>query len=227
MLVEKDIQKIYVWKDVQDWQPWENTLLYLPMTDDLLDHSSHWITITNNNSVTVVNDWVATIKSWYFGWAIRKLTWTLSTNINSAFTVNVWWKLNWTYNKWFYTMGGGSKINWTLHLWYSTTSRWLTIAFYWNDDDTNSNAWTDNIWHLFSFTYTPWSDKIYMDWVLFHSWSLTWLNTSSNNFMIWDYIVEPWYWFPWYMSKFIIENRARTAQEVSDNYNLTKHFDCL
>jgi hypothetical protein len=67
-----------------------------------------------------------------------------------------------------------------------------------------------------------WSSwKTYRNNVLF--WNATgsgsvWYNTE----VIWNY--RPWDKNPfiWYMSDFIIENKVRTTQEISDYYNQTK-----
>ena len=42
---EYEVQNIYI-GDMR-WQPGENTLLYVPMDDDLNDHSGNEISITN------------------------------------------------------------------------------------------------------------------------------------------------------------------------------------
>lgn len=207
---------IYIRKDIEQREPWENTILYLPMTEDLLDHSWNSIAITNNNSVSIV-DW-----AWYFWGASRRLTFTNPYNMSGGRTISAWFKTSSNSEQWFYTQWVNN-TNTMLHIWYSSTSRWLVIAFYANDMDSGSTSWTDNNWHHAVFTYNGWwSTIIYLDWVVLKSWSLSGLNPWNNTGCIWDLITGTWKTFNGYMSQYIIEKIARTDQEVLDYYNMTK-----
>lgn len=201
------------------WRPWENTVLYIPMKEDLLDHSWNGISVTSN-SVSLSQVWW--INVWYFGAANNAcLSFTNPSNMSWSRTVVSRFKTTSSDNQWILTQWTEAASKW-LHLWYSSSSRWAVIWFFNNDMDSNSTSWTDNNWHLITFTYNWWwESKIYLDSQVLKSWTLSWLNTWNNTWNIWKYLS----WtvkFNGYMSEWILENKVRTAQEVADYYNKTK-----
>lgn len=207
--------------NVSEWRtPWSNTVLYLPMSDDLLDHSWNNISITANNVSLRGTD--RPINAWYFWWWDNAcLSFTNTSNMSWSWTISTWFKTASNANQWFLTQWTESSNKW-LHLGYWETSRWMLMGFYSNDMDSNSTNWTDNNRHLATFTYNWWwESKIYLDWELIKSWALSWLNTWNNTWYIGRYLS----WtskFNWYMSERIMEKVVWTAEEIKDYYNITK-----
>lgn len=207
-------------------KPTANTVSYIPMMDDLLDHWPNSLTVTNSNSVSLVAnvDW-ATKKVWYFWWAKRYLSFPNTSNMSWAWTILCRINTDTNEQQWIFTQGTPS-ANRCLHCWVSETSRWMVLAFYSNDMDSWNTAMCDWNWHLIAFTYNWWwSTKIYVDAVLLKSWSLTGLSTWNNTWYIWRYAASTSsteYEFTWYMSRHIIENKERTQAELTAYYNKTK-----
>ena len=221
-------------------EPWANTVLYVPMTEDLLDHS--W------NNRTVTNNWVTiSNKLWVFNWSsyldLGNDSWTYNVNLN---TISVWFKWN----------GGGSKDNCIIGK-SEYYMRWHT---YWqyqisiHEEDRHLTAWwmngTDYNAHPLNFRTSSWGSptlwpvaqankwyhlvltrdwntkKAYIDWVLVATEDNT-DNTNSNwnnkHLRIWSFERYNYdSYFNWNISRVILENKVRTAQEVLDYYNSTK-----
>lgn len=206
------------------WKPWVNTLLYVPMDTDLLDHSWNNVSITNYN-IALNTSLLQNIGVWYFRWSSEdRLEFSWIQFRTNDFTIS-WWENTSQSN-----YGVRFSSAWTS----SNTWAWLLLGYAGN----LIYVWTwwirwDIIeWRVaFSSTVNTWvhwvitrewsSWKTYRNWVLF--WSATasgsvWYNTECiGNYRPWD--KQP---FNWYMSKFIIENKVRIAQEVVDYYDLTK-----
>lgn len=205
------------------WTPWANTVLYLPMnsTDNFSDQSWNWYigTWTGTYSINTIDG----TECWDFQvWYIR-FTWLQNINANS-FTHIFWGNTNrpwrwevasylqanspndahssfWISNGWYYFMGTN------LYWWYDLIS------------DINNRSW----WQMLAFV-KDWTDiSIYINDE--QPFTATW-NSNSNNltiFEIWGRNdVYSYQWWAWWLSNVILENKARTAQEVSDYYNQTK-----
>lgn len=215
----RSLANVYLWENLvwTAWyKPWTNTVIYLPMKTDLLDHWPNSIAITNTNSVSISN-W-----AWYFWWASRRLSFTNPTNMSGSWTISTWFKTSSNAQQWIFTQWTWA-INKCLHCGYSETSRWLVLAFYSNDMDSWSTSWTDWNWHHVAFTYNGWwSTIIYLDWAVLKSWSLSSLATWNNTGVIWDYAASTGNTFNGYMSEFIIESVVRTASDIQKYYNQTK-----
>ena len=203
-----------------------NTKVYIPMTTDLLDHWPNSRTVTNSNSVSLVDySWtlfkVASFKTW-----AKYLSFPNIDNMSWAWTVSVRanmdsWKKEW---EWLFTQWTWS-TNRGLHLWYSSWTRGLTFAMYWNDADTSSYERQDWIRHNYTFTW-DWSTWycIYVDWVLKKSWTLTsWFYSWNNTWYIWTWFTDQsTRKFDWYMSEFFIETWVWNASKVLEYVNKTK-----
>ena len=217
VLVQKEVQKVMTWKRGKEykvwpggWQPWENTLLYLPMTDDLLDHSGKWVSVTNNWNVQIQNSF------WYFNGISSLDTWLNSfADKNHTINFRVKW---WNSDTWMVSSNPCWITKWEVFY----ISNWYLSYSSYNGTEQFYRFWTyDSWWHNLVFSY----------WALYYDWEL---KATTNYSYIWYSPFSIWwhainsscsrrYW-TWYISRVIIENKVRTAQEVSDYYNLTKHF---
>lgn len=203
------------------WQPWENTLLYLPLNWDLLDKSwnhNDWTAIWTISFQTVWNRQFA-----YF-------------NSNSAIqlqTIPVW-----TWNPQAFTQVARLKTNsswlWYMHhFWNDATHSRIRLVVFYNNlrplQDMYGSSWDTYIWPASTsslwdtricvwYTYNNSKHKLYINWQLYWTWTNAiniWWTTNRN---IWS---VDWTW--WYaMSECIFERWERTLQNFVDYYNLTK-----
>ena len=192
---------------VQPRTPWVNTVLYMPLEWNTTDMSLNPKTITND-----WNAWYSTISS---GLQVLNLTWSqyLSTSLDiwTTFTVNFYLYLSWTTIQMIWSYGPDSNL-WLFH------SGWDLVTWSWNNIAIPS--FNLNSWHLITIV-NSWSErKTYMDWTLkstfnisitYTSWKIFYIGSNNTSFKT-----------TWMYSKFILENKARTAQEISDYYNATK-----
>lgn len=217
---------IYLHKVKSRWQPGENTLLYVPMDEDLNDHSGNEISITNT-WITLDTQELQDIWVWYFrGNSDDWLTLSWLSFWSNDFTIS-WWEKTLststsTWSRFCSTWDWWSNRAWLL-LWYQWT--YLYVWTWWTT--WNIISWTQvfsstaNEWVHWTITreWTNW--KTYRNWALFQSTTgsgSVWSNTS----VIWNY--RPWDKNPyyWYMSQFIVEDTAWSADEITDYYMLTK-----
>lgn len=219
-LVQKEIKKVYlgstqirpVW-----WQPWANTICYFPLDTDLNDTSGNWYSLTGNNWAVIgnlngLNCLDLTSNHSYASWVI---SWIPQWN---QVRTNIFWIrwnfIEWGYSGYTYGQSGSGKAD---TIYYNSPITW---SQYWNAIDTwvTPTAWD---WvHIAVTIDGSTSQKVYVNWTLKNSWSLT-MNTDGTTLYLW-HNPRDWTYANWYISKFIIENRVRTAQEVADYFNQTK-----
>ena len=207
------------------WQPWENTMLYLPMETDLLDHSGNSLTVNNLWSVALANVWLSFSVA-QFNSTSTELTFAYQWSINSAWTMSFWENIE---NQSTDAMFVGA-WTWSAHnlfqLWFTPRpARWLTLSDTSTDIDSGSFTGRDGSWHLITATYSGvgWQTnnaKVYIDGSLAMQWTMQWWNWNTNTFMVGNYNQQVNMW--WFLSKFIVETAERTAQEVADYFNATK-----
>lgn len=196
------------------WKPWQKTLLYYPLTSDLVDVMWNWNTGTmvgtctfNNNTWVHVtwtsNNYIDNLSLWinnrntftqiitfkYDSW--ETIAWyqnTLATN--QAFKISTW---------------GNTKI-------HQEIIAWNSIIEYDTSYDTN--------WHVSVITGN-WTDyKFYLDWNLKKT-----VSNSSNVNNIWN--LQIWWWWiywtwragNWYAKDYIVEDYARTDQQILEYCN--------
>lgn len=205
------------------WQPWANTLFYLPLTEDTNDTSWNNRNATSSN-VTFSSDG-AYCRWGYWAWS----NWTITTatfTMWTTYTINTWVKAS-------EILSGDHLIDlhrrwaWPArHILFYVNTNWFTCLL-WNGSNQNWNSITASFtmwttWHNICLTRN-WSNVyIYTDWQLLASWDGT-------------YNVDPWYFYigndpsnisnySWssYIKDYIMESVIWTAQEISDYYNLTK-----
>lgn len=199
----------------QWWQPWANTVAYYPLTNDFNDYSWNGNNLTGYNSATIwtlsgVTCLDLTPNSSYISWTVSNIP-----QGNQARTNMFWVKWN---NIWNYPV-----------YWYGSASsgRWDTVF------SNNNISWSQYGGTVYSDVYEDISNRIhiaitisssvakmYVNGTLVSQWTLT-INTNWTVLYLgknaWDnaYLV-------WYLSRFIVEDKARTAQEIVSYYSLTK-----
>ena len=197
--------------------PNANTLLYVPMKRDLLDHSGKWISLSN--SWVTINTSVASMWVWYFNETYLNNT---SFSVPNTFTLNVFVRFN--ENQYWkiitYLGAEWTNVYWLkLAVWESTRFQfWFT---YLKVEDVYT-WWTPilNTWYLYTFIKNWNSNLLYINWVQKIDRSMTYWSSPWNWISIWKM------WdnekLRWYLSNYIIENRVRTQTEITNYFNKYK-----
>jgi hypothetical protein len=234
---ETPLKNAYI-GEYKGFVPWANTLAYYPLETDTNDYS--WNNRNWTNNWVTFSNWV-----WVFNGSSYVSLWTWSwTKIQTNMTISVWFKWNWSWSRdncvvgkmmyaptsynqayywitvheedrylciWTYT---GS--DWNMHpLNFRTTSGWSPTLW----PVTQSNKWYHTV-----LTVNWTTKKAYIDWVLVatetsaSTSSTVSIDTRIGSFVRYNYDS----YFNWNISAVIFEDKTRSAQEVSDYYNLTK-----
>lgn len=211
---------VYIWTD-ESYYPNQNTLLYCPLKDDILDHNTSPKTITQTWTVTKWDIW------YYFNW------WYLTT---SSFvwpswnnTMSIWIKPNWAmswyqcfFSKYYWSNSspyitsnlvihsGNSNV---IHFQTANSSKTIAAA----DCTATFWSWQLIVW-VFDWSYV----RIYKNWTLIASTAQTWWTYSNNTpLSIGNFLWNTQLYY-WYLSDAIFESKARTEAEIQEYYNRTK-----
>ena len=203
------------------WQPWVNTIAYYPFSTDFSDQSWNWYDLTWYNSATI----------WTLNWlscldltASQSYLWTTVSWIPQwwqARTEMFWvkWSALWNYPT--HQYGRASFNEWSTIWTNNSNPNWILWSNYWDNI-----LWTwpisVSVWHHVAVVINgSWSagQVMYVDGVAWPDASLT-INTQGTTLYIGKNRDNNY--LNWYMSNFIIEDKARTAQEISDYFNQTK-----
>lgn len=203
--------------------PWVNTLAYYPLnsTYTVYDQSGNWYDLTDTN-VTFGSDGALFQWNWYL------YSSALSTDIIwSTFTISAYVKKTTaTSDMWI-----SSNVTW-LYYWYILTlwwNQWQPRIEIMNSNWSNVSSGVDtatDTWYNVVVTHdTWWHTDIYVDWVYKASMIKSIGTQVSWQFTIWAIKFAtslPENYFNWYISNFIIEDVAWSAQDVADYYDATK-----
>ena len=231
-----DIKEVYLGSTKvrpSGWTPWANTIAYYPLTAQDTTSDKSW----NGHTLSKYGSWTTTF--WNYGWVsclyIYNDAMFYSTIPNTSASNGI------TQSIWYYQVNAPQYDNWWLQAFnaYSPTNDaaryissnimnwlWNKYWFMWwisNGGDTyTSTASVTSGWHNVITTFSWTTITLYVDWneIGTASRSLSYepqtyisisRRTSGYNRSLRGYV-----------SNAIFENKARTAQEVADYYNLTK-----
>lgn len=213
------------------WQPWVNTYVYYPLDWDLKDYSWNnrdlswsWITyetlwdiqvwVFNNVSATYTNDWL----NWW-----SEYTYSVFTQTD---TVPTWYPVAWfPYHTAVLSISNQWNINdYGRVVWFGL---WWALSEEYYNGMMNVASWgtvSTNTWYHLVSTRDGSSLKTYLNWVLVWTASLRWIGSHSNATLnvAFQRNTSDSVKYGWKISKVILENKARTAQEISKYYNQTK-----
>ena len=207
----------------EGWQPWANTIAYWKLDGNLNDSS-------NNNRDLTARTW--TISYWTLPsgekyWIFNSTIVTHSTNY---IWLSSWTILAWVYfNSLWWTIlvdnqnANNSDYYYAVCLYESATSY---RPIYMRSSSYKATAPWTWWWFLFAVTQDGSGLKYYKNWdapisisttnFIYESthnqWCVWWLARWTQNYNLFD----------WYLSNIILENKVRTAEEISDYYNQTK-----
>ena len=216
-------KKIYI--RVDEWRtPWANTILYLPLKDNINDATWNY---------TIIQSW--TVSKWSIGYSFNN--WMLKTSTSFA------WPTAWTISVWAKQTQSRSNSNIAAKFQETVPYNFLAIK-YWNPDHSGSSPYAivpeyaiSNSWpvELFNQTAQPLNTWLYLVMCHGNEWTKFYINgtlfqsdnntsnllTTSSPFVVGSNIQHNQY-FIWEISDVIYESKQRTAQEVLDYYNDTK-----
>lgn len=213
-----------VYKSFQSRTPWANTVAYYPLTINANDESWNGYDATSYDATFSSSDGA------YFGTATARLE-LPSMTIWQIATISVWIKTpNWITGNQEYKL----YVDWSYNnrnMLYRFTSSSLD-CWTWN------NTTSQNNYGVPESPWTWWNNYILVkNWTsltLYKNWVSIWTHTSPYNTSIpwWNNTISlPHQWTDTseysalgYLKDYIIEDVARTAQEVSDYYDLTKAY---
>lgn len=216
-----------VYKKKKWWKPWANTYIYYPLKSNGNDYSWNNRNLTTSN-LTFSNEvavlWDNVLAYYNIGnfpnWtqAFTMSFWIRLSSLASSYNL-IWFIKNYNtitqnYSDWDKTIQiwndgtitfdiyDGSVKRVSTSSWYISTNTWYNIIGIYDGSKMSMYINNTKIWEVSaSWTYST-------DYLVLNGYNSR--NTSSAR------------WTQWDLSDFILENKARTAQEVADYYNLTK-----
>lgn len=210
---------IYIRKDIPWYEPNENTVFYFPLTEDLVDHSWKSVTSTTTGSPTITT---------FNETKCLQLNWSSAINISTTLSSldNVF------ISCWCYCSSTGPWFFWNQPCWvmngfwmslpntsYFRCERYYSASY----SQAKDISWNyTNAWHMYSIS--NWN--IYVDWTYWNKFDANSLN-GNQPLCIWWHTVNSSctrQYATWYIADVIMENKSwwRSAQEISDYYNMTK-----
>ena len=216
-----------VWKDVEsikyEWKPGSNTVAYFPLTSDFVDVVTwNWPTTSSWDIPFTTKDWVlcASCPSGSVERTYNNRNWS---TWNNPLTWHMWCNKNSYSHEW----------QVAISTWYWTTTRCKAMGFHnnqfwtwwWNNDTYHFDApiWQ---WALYTWTFDWNTTKAYLNWELKNSKAMTYSVDSNNYSALFSQVIQsannPWNSADWYYRDIVMEDRARTAEEIADYYNKTK-----
>ena len=230
---ETELKNAYIGEYPERWQPWANTVAYYPLTSTTTVND-----LSGNGYTLSTHDTLPTF--WIYQWVD-----CASFNSNSLKTssVNPWAYWNYfTVSLWIYSTSNWDRvpicnyyaqIEWW-PIWYNwgirSHSSWSSIfKLMWGSNPTfNLNSGT-TWWNHLLFIWDNWNLITYKNGVQQGTGTIGSVN-NNGTLTIWawwdDWEAHEWHgcfwYFKWWISEVIIEDKVRTAREIADYYNLTK-----
>lgn len=214
--------EIQIWPVEKGWQPWVNTLLYLPMNSTYTYTDQSWNNVqTTNYSVSFgTYQWV---DCGYFNRNHIQITpFVIPANI--------------TVLCWVYYLSTSDQADWKIFD-ARNNSTWIITAF--ERNPARCYIWADGVyaygtprpdnqWVLFCWTMDSWWNRnLLVKWngvnISSSNSDTSWASFTPTYTNVWN---EWNNWAPryfmWYMSNLIVESKVRTAADVANYYNQTK-----
>lgn len=201
-------------------EPWANTVGYRPFKADMKDYSGNWYDFfIKDGSVSYSNNMI-----------------TVNGRLRTADNTAVMANYAGDFTELWYTQSSGSTNNWFMFL-FNPSDNWTSAIFWintdwiaWNYVYWNNQWWTGASYstvptgvHLIAFVKTSSAQILYLDWVEVarNTSNIQPVGTSGWIIAMWLWRHASWGWTAVW-GNLILEDKARTAQEISDYYNQTK-----
>jgi hypothetical protein len=217
---------VYLWDKIiaewncWNWRPSSDTIYYLPLQTDFLDHSWNWFTFNRNWTTSIVNN-KANIPVCYINrWSldVSSSTYTFwSNDFTISYRINLPSDQD-SYYRWVFW------FDWT-YWWLCVNYEWqnLSVGKWYTDWVFSENWFYSNIRNTWEYQVTvrEWSVfKTYRNWQLYKS-------KTTSNFTLWQWWASVfWIWrHQWtliknlYISEFVLEKKARSDNDILKNFN--------
>lgn len=217
-------RKLRPW-EIPPFTPWENTVAYYKLIENWTDFSWKWNNLSSNWTPVYTTVWNATYAS---------LNSTASGNF--LYTDSATWVPQWTSDRtvscWFYKWSWTKSTDATIFMLWNAASNQMFNVFIDRNARTlwisqyGSGQWgmytfTDNTWYHIVVTYSWTTWTVYVNWTNIGTWNYT-IWTSWNKIYLMQWSWDSSTYCVWNLSEVIIENKARTAAEISTYYNKSK-----
>lgn len=197
------------------WKPWANTIAYYPLT------STTTVNDMSGNNRNLTNGWVS---FWVYQWVDCAY---MSSDVFLYNNSNYWLSWNFTANIWSFFTVSWSEYRQPRFLWNNSWNIWIwyyeSYKIWYNPKATETNTTPPSWWALLTVSYDGVNSKLYVNWnnvdTTAKSWyTYAWWPLWIGRYVTWEAANNR----RWWLSEFILENKARTDQEVADYYNQTK-----
>ena len=217
-----------VYKKKKWWKPWANTIAYFPLKEDASDYSWNWYNGTRVGTETYTLLWWVQAATFSTNTGSQKSAKNYITTTADRHTQPItfsWWiyQIDTNYD-WKNPFSNSNLSDSSNNNYGIRTARSYQLNVWWSstDYDTSTPVLYDQ-WTLLTTTIENWISKFYVNWTLKYTANVWWDAWVHWNWSIW---AKRWdafiYWWDWWVREFILENKARTAQEILYYYNLTK-----
>lgn len=203
------------------WKPWANTVAYFPLDSTNTVNDLSW------NSYNLTNSWAT---FWTNAW-VDCMVCNSSKSVSWSIATLPQWATARTFNFWVYN--NTATAPWWVEMYFfcgtENTNKMILFANNWDNNwDWITQYWTSSWMIVSNLRQQRFNACVVYDWskfLYYRNWSYVWwwtytINTSWTSFKI--YGRSWWNNGEKFYSNFIIENKARTADEVAKYYNSTK-----
>ena len=212
---------IYMWRE-WGFTPTQDTLLYMPLNDDVTDYSDQHNNGTWSSAGEYWYIWESSNKKCaYINWnQINLATCPIWTGNPWAFTHACWVKTNNAGYSVLHHLGVDSYRRRSMPIIFYTGSHYPINDIYGVDISLWGNASSSLYGSRMRVVYTydgQWWHQLYINWSLYGTGSWT-LNIGNGTFSIW---INNSTYKEFRLSECIIENYVWTLQQVQDDYSLS------
>lgn len=221
VLVQKELQNAYIGEYPWWWEPWANTVAYYKFDWNLNDSSGN----DRNLSMYTWSFTYSTLSSWQqycrLNTAARTANYTIPFN-RTAYTISWWYSwdtISTQYQKIIVDLKSGDNYRPRVFNW----GGWWNYVYWVVSFDDYGSAYTQNAWYNIVTTYNNMEVSSYINWTFIYS--LTYSRSETTGTLRINWAVDTTssnYRCAWWLSELIIEDKVRTAAEISDYYNNTK-----
>ena len=235
-MFEHKLKNAYIGEYIEKWEPSANTLLYYPLTSNLVDQMwngntwvAHWNVTFNASPGTTTwcyTSWQSSIYvTWMSLWINGKSTCTMNVWVNFISKTSHWniigYNSNYNYSQPFKIFcWTDDNINFQVSYGTSSSNQWrvgISSDFY-----KQLNSWFHNYW----FSINNWVVKLFVDWELAKDAVNIWAVASwQSEMQLW------WWWYYWswrtatgYARDYIVETIAWSDEDFMNYYNQTKYL---
>lgn len=206
----QEVKKVYKW-DVQI-RP-DPVIAYRPMKVDGTDHWPNGFNLTDHGTVY---NYLWDVQCAYFSWAEYADTyltgmWSGAPDFTMSIWINMYSYTNWptlffTWDQW------GTASAW---LWVDTSG--VLYVWGWTNDRNTWYTLTPNVWYNIVLTHESWTAKVYVNWSLVYTGSVSFNITSS--YCVIGRALGAWGNSVWYFNEARIESIVWDATRVANYYN--------